>query len=790
MRAVSKQEAVPKKVARKTVSRAVTAVSKKAPAKKKVVEKATTPARKVRTVKTKLKEEKTLPEKEVETVFVPGAASLRLLEKAEIYRVWYKNNFPLQVAGVAKVAGYAFILLGTVLASAAYLTNNTASDYKAAVVCSNSICNEVADADLPVSAPLITFKNSLPDNLKSDTDILIKVENTSVFKVYIKNLATNERTELAHIESLEGGEYRYLISAQDRTNGAHQLVAEAETDEALYKFLGPQFKTEKIVQLPEIEEFQPVTPVETLSTTIIEDEEESIESEGDVLVEEEATTTEAVNEAPGDEETELIEETKEEEIEETVVEKAPIVASVEGEQDAQYLRIKTGTILPETVHVYSEVASSGQPLYLGQATLVQGEWIFSLTALQLPSVTHFLYASFIVDGILYQSTGASFRPVYAEAGSQGSDISLLVQKVELALLDKETTYNRAQYFSAVTGTTSTLFERNNEIQLADDELLDTLDEYLTLETDTLNNLFAKYAEVTQVGQKYLITLADNMLVRQAGVLSRQIADDINERSAVPALQTVLSLRYQKLKELISQEENKLNLETSSLTSRDSDSDGISDFDEITMHTTSPLSADSDMDGAIDSIEVLTGSNPLESDLLTVVSAGHISEDITYDEVVTITLVEPLIVRSREYATEAVHALVHGKSIPNSYVHIVSSSMNTVGVIKTNATGDFSYTLEQALPDKRHEIVAVIADTAGNVVASSKPHTFTKTESSFVAAAAGSQNVFFGTDEARVAIQFSTITTAIGVVALGLVLLLLTHTLRTRKGHFIKEKQAT
>ena len=801
MRAVLKQEVVPKKVTRKTVSRVVKAVSEKTPKKKVVAKKSVPTVRKKRVAKAVLEEPEIKPKDEIETVFVPGAASLRLLEKAELYRVWYKNNFPLQVAKVARVGGYAFILLGTILATAAYLTNKDAAEYRAALVCSNSVCSEIADNDLPPTAPLVTFKNSLPENLKSDTDIIIDVDNATDFKVYIKNLATGERTEITYLEALPEYQYRYLVSPQAFNPGAHQLVAEVEVDAALYKFLGPQFTVERKEVLPEVEEIKPVEETETLSTSVVEnvDEVESTDeteltsdsatstAEGEEVVTEEEPVLESDEEE--EEETEIEEVTSLEEVtEEIVSETAPIAAFIQGSKDAEYLKIQTGTLLPEIVYVYSEVASSGQPLFLGQATRVQGDWIFSLSALQLPTLSHFLYASFEVDGVTYRSTGTSFSPSYALEELIDGDISLLVQKVELALFEKDT-YNRAQYFSELNSTSSTIFERANELQLADGALLDTLDEYLVTDTDTLNQLLAKYAQVAQVGQDYLITLASSNLNRHVGLLSRQIADESGDRSVVPPLQTVLSQRYQKLKELVAEAESKLNLETSSLTSRDTDSDGISDYDEITVYLTSPVSADSDKDGVIDAIEVLTDSDPLASDLLAVVSPNHSPEDISYNEAVTITQVEPLVVRSLEYASDAVQAIVHGKSVPNSYVHILSPSMGTVGVIKTNSNGDFSYTLEMPLPDRRHEVVAVMTDTVGNIIASSKPHIFTKTESVFVAAAAGSQNVFFGSDEARVALQFSTITTAIGVVALGLVLLLFYHTLRSRKLPSVKEKLA-
>jgi len=51
----------------------------------------------------------------------------------------------------------------------------------------------------------------------------------------------------------------------------------------------------------------------------------------------------------------------------------------------------------------------------------------------------------------------------------------------------------------------------------------------------------------------------------------------------------------------------------SRTPRDSDGDGLSDFDEITKYYTDPLNADTDSDRLTDGLEIELGTNPLERD---------------------------------------------------------------------------------------------------------------------------------------------------------------------------------
>lgn len=801
MRAVSKKEVVPKKTVRKATVRTSAVVAKKAE-KKKVVSKTT--ALQSATSST-LKPKKRVTKKEVpqkvtitETVFVPSTASIRLLEKAELYRVWYKNNFPVTVARVAQIGGYVFIFAGTLLASATYLMSHQVADFRAAVVCTEDVCTNIADDDLPAYAPLITFNNSIPELIGSHADIEIGVQNTQEFKMYLKNLSTGIAVGIDYVETLADNKYRYVITTEGLSTATYELFAETTTPEATYKFSGPKFSVISAVT-EIISDIEVKEVLSTATTTVLEIDTTQIEVVSDEEIVKESPVVEPLedievtnedndeSEAPAlpveAKDEELV---TEEELTDTQIDNTdsltPITATIDGLQNTRYLKINTGTLLPLEVGVYSQVESSEQPLYLGLATLVQGEWIFSLAALQLPSVSHLLYASFDVDGLTYRSEGVPFAPTYNDtvASLIDGDISILVQKTDLALQGNDNAYlNRQAYFSDLSSSTVSLFERTNEEQFADGELLDLLDEYMTTKKAAVDAILAKHAHVSQVGKKYLLTLSSQSVAAQAGALSQLIAEDIGDKSIIPTLNTVLTQRYLKLRELVAENESRLNQDTSSLTSRDSDDDGISDYDELVAYSTNPSKADTDLDGVLDAVEIITGSDPLVSDVLMIVAAGAVAEDVVFDEVVSIEKVEPHIVRSQETQVETVQALVFGKGIKNSYVYIVSPTLGTVGVIQTNDTGVFSYTLEKGVTDGHHEIYAVLTDAKGTIVASSKPRVFTKSQNTFVAAAVGSQNISFETTDSKMVMQFSTITTALGVVALGLILLLLMHALRSR-----------
>ena len=63
---------------------------------------------------------------------------------------------------------------------------------------------------------------------------------------------------------------------------------------------------------------------------------------------------------------------------------------------------------------------------------------------------------------------------------------------------------------------------------------------------------------------------------------------------------------------------------------DSDADGLSDSDEISIYSTDPLNADTDGDGAGDGLEVTYGSDPLDS-----LSIPYCAADINHDGEVNI-----------------------------------------------------------------------------------------------------------------------------------------------------------
>lgn len=65
----------------------------------------------------------------------------------------------------------------------------------------------------------------------------------------------------------------------------------------------------------------------------------------------------------------------------------------------------------------------------------------------------------------------------------------------------------------------------------------------------------------------------------------------------------------ELKPLVEEENNNIGDELTALQSKDSDQDGVSDYDETYVYKTSPYNEDSDSDGITDKKEIDSGDNP-------------------------------------------------------------------------------------------------------------------------------------------------------------------------------------
>jgi len=714
-------------------------------------------------------------------VRVPSTASLRLLEKVELYKIWYKDIFPKYASGVARAGGYAFIFFGVLVASFGHLSDKNLGINAAALVCSLGQCEEVADKDLPAGAPTVKFLNSLPADIANDTDIVIEANNAGNFTLTLASLTSGAVTTVSPGEKISENSSRFLIPARTLPSGTYQTKVNVSQDSGTsYIFEGPVFSIKREETKVEITKAEVETvPVEETEVTELTEETEVTEEIANIIPPVSASSS-------------LASSTDEEVLEEVIVVNSAeinlnqIDLQLYEEELASYIKVSTGDYNPNQVLVYALIPRSENPVLIGEATLAQSSWYFSLSAYDLPKNEYLVYASFTDDGREYQTKGVYYIPatVAIESASKIEDSIILAKKVDIALsMEAYGINSRLSYF-----TDNNFAADLDKLDVSSGLGAAVKAEVLSNE-DSLNQLYFYYAAVVQVENPYLIALAKNQILKKY----QSIYTSILESEADLRSQTVLKSNFanivEKQLDAIFASESDIKSLTNSLTGKDTDKDGLSDYDELTVFLTDPLRADSDLDGVIDSIEILTDSDALVSDTKEMPFHNlDINASIPDKKILSINSIKAEVVKNQLSSVDETNYIISGVAVPNSFVHLVIPSANAVGLIRAGSGGQFSYLLEKPLDNDLPAVVfAGLADSTGRFVASTQTYKLNSKQNDLTASAS---EIFFRDTYANVSLRDSIVIGAVGLVALGFVLLFLAQmNARSRSTKLIIKKTA-
>lgn len=169
-------------------------------------------------------------------------------------------------------------------------------------------------------------------------------------------------------------------------------------------------------------------------------------------------------------------------------------------------------------------------------------------------------------------------------------------------------------------------------------------------------------------------------------------------------------------------------------SKDSDTDGIPDFDEVTIYKTNPFVSDTDNDGFFDGAEIMSGYDPLDVKTEAYVAyespkvAGIEQKDLL--AVTSITTAAPVITDATTTTETVPAAIISGKAPANSYVTLYIFSTPIVVTIKTDSDGGWNYHFDKELENGVHEVYVGVTDNAGKIVAKSAPFSFIKTAEAY------------------------------------------------------------
>lgn len=221
--------------------------------------------------------------------------------------------------------------------------------------------------------------------------------------------------------------------------------------------------------------------------------------------------------------------------------------------------------------------------------------------------------------------------------------------------------------------------------------------------------------------------------------------------------------------------------------RDTDADGIPDFDEVAIYKTDPLRADTDGDGFTDGAEILSGFDPLSDARESVITYESPKETGVFrEDILKVASVEALPIPVRQasdattttptlpVATSTIGLKITGTALPNSFATLYIFSTPIIVTVKTNEEGAFEYRFEKELEDGEHNVYVGITDNAGRVVAKSQPLRFIKEAQAITPAEAATLDAALtpAPEADLLSNRFMTLVVAISIVAIGVILIML------------------
>jgi hypothetical protein len=155
--------------------------------------------------------------------------------------------------------------------------------------------------------------------------------------------------------------------------------------------------------------------------------------------------------------------------------------------------------------------------------------------------------------------------------------------------------------------------------------------------------------------------------------------------------------------------------------KDSNNDGISDYDSIHVYGLDPVkpTITTVYEGKeITAGEKITlGFDPSKKDLVKVIPE---EPKISQAKVVSVYKVEEVKLSAEK------NLIITGRAMPNSFVTIYIYSTPIIVTVKTDVNGEWQYTLNKELENGKHEVYTATVNNIGKILAKSSAFTFVKT----------------------------------------------------------------
>lgn len=754
-------------------------------------------------------------------VTTPSAASERLLSKSKALTAWYNTKFGAYAARTAYAVGFIFIATaGSVLAAQTANQFSSWADFQNAAICATLPCesssdttafppsvgNNVSAATSTVIAPAIRFRTAPPENAQETFEVIIAAENASDVQLFVESRTTAAKTIITPASESTATELRFAIDPKRFIPGDYQLRASARalsggtvvyTTGGRFTVRATTQTNSEPVRTPETSQPKTAATTSTVSRVASSTSIGTTPSSSTTLTtqmpaftrNEAATTPTPTTPAVPSSPPIITENTTSVTSSPSVVpvKVAPINLVVEAGVDMTFTA-KIRALSMAKVEVLAERTQASQPFFLGNAvTFENGYWLLSFAGAQLPNGNYSVYVRGTSNaGTVHLSDRLPLRiniqPKVSVSATDSTTVTSTSTPTQsqprTALKVNDVPVERERYLSAPESVTEKDFVAATTTPALDSERKQIVADYVDKSLDTheaaINELLQRYASAYQAGNAELQALARAELEKKQQTIVTEALDDTDGKTAVAEIENTIDIEFAKLQKRVEFFEELLKERSNTVSTIDTDLDGVSDYDEESLYSTDQRNPDTDGDGINDGTEIAAGYDPASAaaEALMVFDSPK-GFGVVRADVLAVETVIPLVETDTTRGVPKVQAQIRGRGLPNSFVTLFIYSTPVVVTVKTDADGNFVYEFERELEDGSHEVYAAVTDNRGAIVAKSAPFGFIKQAEAFTPLATTQETqITNGPDSFSPVTNVFLVISSLVVLMFGLILIIL------------------
>lgn len=687
-----------------------------------------------------------------ELIVIPQNMSIRAREKALALLDYFRDDFENTAKKISTVSGFAFILFGSYLALSFSGTIKTPTQFAQLVTSVTSTSSTAFNSPTAntIAQPLFLVVDTLPSELLNNKQLTFSLTNSK--NVQVKAVSLADGTILSiNSRALTSELYQYDLEYKSFKPGYYSIkvFAESSATQTRYTYTIGDTKIPLLTNTP-----PPTTVVSTstqqTTTYTAPASGSSLPSSPPALVSSPPVATAPTTTPDAKALSEVI----------PVDAKKLVLSGGANATGQSVFRIEAP---PETtfLEVYARPVSSINTRFLGLAEKRIDAWYYFFNSVNVPNGDYEIHTRSRISNVFIDSN--SIKVHVANFSSAAPPADQVKQAPQTVAVEPVNEAQQTRDFSKDS------FEKG---AASSSPAYSSVNDIFKTYRGQLDDLLKRYAVAHQTGNMMLLKTVEREIKRLKEEILTSVLDDPSKNALAHGIEEEFDLRIESLKSRIGTFEDLRRTSERDDIKKDTDGDGISDFDESSLYHTDPHLPDTDNDGFTDGIEIMRGFNPLSA-----VGEATVTYELPQDtvgleqsEALKIDTVLPSIKQLNGTAS-IVQSEIHGKALPNSYVTLYIFSTPTIVTVRTDTDGSFVYTFEKELDDGEHQVYAAVTDNTGTIVAHSSPFTFIKQAQAYTptnetgALGANSQTL----NDYK---KFNLYNTVIGVGILGLGIILL------------------